>query len=383
VYAPYPPDSDTQPFRVQPGATVLFYDAAGTLIDRRVTGPDGVATGMGAPGGTVTAMPPSGVTGAWYTWVDVAPDDHLYTQAAYSGPPYSGSRSVIVPRDGDADIYLASSVGFGGVNQEPPATGDVTVTGQVATDAPAHGDLVAGAVHPGGSTRFIVAHDVKLAGPTVDLSTATWSDPVTLTGAVDHFPEDTRAITGQYLMLGGGRPLWSDSAIAEGTTTLAYQLESPGTVGDGTALSLWFQRNIGNEKQFWYATFNGVDPAIDLAPLVPPDAASVRVQPGNMVTWQVNGDRARAAGAWLAMDTGPGGRSWLVMLPADQQTFSPLQLPADIAPFPAVVEARVQFVATNEPARYAGVRTDPSAFDPEAYGQSLPPAPGTYRIGGR
>jgi hypothetical protein len=73
----------------------------------------------------------------------------------------------------------------------------------------------------------------------------------------------------------------------------------------------------------------------------------------------------------------------LAVLAACGHTFSPLQLPPDIAPYPAVVEARVEFIAGNDPAGYAAVRTDPSAMDPEIYANAIPATPGTYRIGGR
>jgi hypothetical protein len=386
VYAPYPPDPDTQPFSVQPGATVLFYDASGAVIDRRVTGPDGLATGNGAAGGSVTAIPPPGVTGAWYTWVDVSPDDHLYTQPVYSHVPATHSRSVILPRDGDdVDAYFVTGVGFEVGNQMPPATGTITATGDLEAGAPTHGDLVAQADHTGGTvTRFFVAHDADLTAATLDLSSATWTDSIPLDREVDHLPADTRAVEGRYWMLAGGQPLWVNAHYAgQPTTTLALHLDTPGTVGDGAALRLFYQRKTGSDAEFWNATFNGVDPTIDFSTVIPPDATGVLVQSGTTVTWQAAGDPTHAVATWLAMDAGPGSYGWLVIAPGDQRTFSPLQLPADIAPYPAVVEARVEFVAGNDPAGYAAVRTDPSAMDPEIYASAIPATPGTYRIGGR
>jgi len=58
-----------------------------------------------------------------------------------------------------------------------------------------------------------------------------------------------------------------------------------------------------------------------------------------------------------------------------------LPAPADIGEFTAI-NATVRFCAGNDPAGYAAVRTDPSAFDPEGWAQVLPAASGLYRIAG-
>jgi hypothetical protein len=367
---------------VRAGATVLFYDAAGALLDRQVTGTDGEAIGLAAPGGTVTAVPPAGTNASLFSWVDIAPGDHLYTPHATGGLPESSQQSFTLPRDGNADVYTVSSIGLSGANLMPPTAGLVTVTGERDADIPPTADLVASASHPDGHDRFLVMHDARTTGA-IDLSSSAWSDPTLVDLAIDNIAADVRGISVTYALLDGPRTLWTTSHYENAPgATLPLEFESPGQLGDGIAVSMVYQRGSGGAAQFWDVSLNGPAPAVDLAALLPPDAASVAVAGATAVTWTASGDPTRAIAVWVGMDTGAGGAAWTAILPADRRSFAPPPLPPDLAAFTTATEARVRFVGGNDPAAYAAIRTDPHALDPEVYATIIPTTPGMYRIGG-
>ena len=113
----------------------------------------------------------------------------------------------------------------------------------------------------------------------------------------------------------------------------------------------------------------------------PPDANDIAVRGAGATRWGASGDPTRATATWLALGTGPGGLSWIVVLPGDRRTFVPPPLPDDIAAFRAS-DARVRFVGGNDPQGYAAIRTDPLAFEPQTWADVVPASPDGYRIGG-
>src|SRR3569623_125585 len=165
VYAPYRTAGI-----ITPGARVLCYDAAGTLVDRQMTDADGVATAQVPTGGFVVAVSPAGSSShEYYEWIDVAIGDHLATEAARVPEQTSRDVTVTLGRDGsDATSYLITAPSFVAESDAPAPTGPITLAGTVWSDAPAAEDLVAEAARPDHS-RFAIAHAVPLTSPAIDL----------------------------------------------------------------------------------------------------------------------------------------------------------------------------------------------------------------------
>jgi hypothetical protein len=80
---------------------VIFYDAAGTVVDRATAGSDRWAWGHAPSGGTVFSLQPPGDKNFLVsTFVAVEPGDRLYTQfpgAAVAPPPGGGATPLVVP----------------------------------------------------------------------------------------------------------------------------------------------------------------------------------------------------------------------------------------------------------------------------------------------
>jgi hypothetical protein len=379
VYTAYPLVANTDGVMPRAGATVVVHDAAGNLIDRQVTDESGIAVTQ--PGASVTVAPPPGLPGPFYTWVDVAPGDHLYTSQPWGGPmPGMHQVTVTIPRDGDdVTSYIVSGAGFGGHLDTIPASGDLTLTATVSDDAPPTEDLVVEADHSDGHKRFLVIRDAATTGA-VDASTRAWADPAPIDLTLEGFHDDTRALLVVYSLRASGKPLWvADHVQNAANGTLAAHLDSPGALGDGTALQLVYQRLNAQRRALCAFTMNGATPTVDLAALSPPAATNVTITGGRAFAWTADGDPARAAATMLDFRSADAGdSSWSVMLPPDRRSFELPAMPADLPAFPPAVSARVVFIGGNDPAGYAAVRTDPQAFDPNDWAQVVPATAGTY-----
>lgn len=370
------------------GAIVLFYDAAGTLVDRQVSGANGIATGAAPAGGTVTVLSPAGMNLGQTTWVDIAPGDHLFTTQAFWAPPVETDHrlAVTIPRDGDDILsYEASAVGFSAFINTPLAGSDsIVLAGAVGADAAAIGDLVVTAVHNDGHARFIVVPGATLSNTSIDLSASTWADPNPLAIAIENIPADEHWISAEYLLLEGGQPLWAESHYSGShSSQVSLALDVPGSLAADSALALIYQREPMPARQhFFDATFNGAPATINLAALAPPDATAISAQTSGAVTWDVSGDPTTTTGIRLAIGSAvQGDLDWTVLLPPDRRAFTPPPVPADLAEFKAL-DASVTLYAGNEPGGYAALRTSPLVFDPQAWAQVVPATPGTYRIAG-
>jgi len=382
VYAYYErdPGHDSS---VKPGAIVLFYDADGELVDRAVTGDDGKATGLVRAGGSVTVVPPPGSSDL-YTWVDVAPGDHLFNaeDPGPPGPPQGSTLTVTLPRDADATSYRTSFVGGGTSQEHPPATGSIETSGFVRSSSEGVTDLVAEARHADGHKRFFVAHGVKVDGGPIDLGDHAWADPTVQTFTFTAVPDKIEYVNPSYLALTGTDWVWSgdlaDHVITHPAATFAASFETPGAIGDGSALQTYFMRDRdGGSPDSWFLTINHPGPTIDLASMMPPTATVAPPDHGRF-SWTVDGDPARALGLALQMYTSTA--TWTVLLPPDRRAFTLPSLPSDVPAPPAFPQARAQFLGGVDPAGYAGVRTQ-AAMSPYQWAQRWPSSPGAYRMG--
>jgi hypothetical protein len=384
VYAAYPQSVDNATPIATPGAVVLFCDAAGHVVDREITGGDGVAEGMAPMDATVTVLPPSGEDAPVYTWVGAAPGDFLYMDEVYTyTPPVGQERSVLLPRDTGDDVsgYEISMPMFLASNQTPGTSDPVVATGWLAPDSLAAPLAIADAMHANNHHRFFVAHDVTVGPVPLDLTTATWTDPTVVDLSLVNVPADKVWLAGDYELLSDNQGLWySDDILADGPGDVTLHLDTPGAVGDGTALQLYFQRGHNADATFWALAYNGVPATIDLTALAPPMATEVAVQPDGRASWNIAGDPARALAAELTVYSQAG--AWHVLLPPDRRSFELPHVPADLPSFGQATSARVSFLGGNDPGGYAATRGDPTAFHPDRFGKILPKTPGVYRYSG-
>lgn len=369
VNAPYF-DANNQ---VTSGATVLFYAADGTLVDRVVTGPDGRATGIATPESFVLVVPPTRDLRDYYSWYRVSPGDELYTQRA----PVSGAKaarpiSVVIPyEDVSATKYMVSAVGLSATTAAPP-TGPVSLDATVDADAPATGDLVAEAWHAD-HPKFFTVHGVALAAPVIDVRSSIWS----LAGVFDTsmiVPTNTNWVTGYFSYLAAGRVAWQGAASVTGPDThftLAFDVPGP-YIGDGNALQVFVQP-VGGPT--FAATFDGAPSAIDLPTLA--STAGQVVDTNNAVTWQKSTVAQSDLGVEVVL-SGAAGR-WHIVMPPDATSFTPPPLPADLELPPAMPDASVQYIGGTDPLGYAALRTDVDAFDAYHFAQVIPTRANAYR----
>jgi hypothetical protein len=158
-----------------------------------------------------------------------------------------------------------------------------------------------------------------------------------------------------------------------GTFDMTAQV--PDSVGDGSGVQLLFQRGSGDS---WVLSYNHPGPAIDLGTLVP--TAFDVTQQDHTVSWEVAGQTGGAAAVRLDF---PGPAAiWRVVMPPQQRTFIPPEIPVDLPGPQSLYNPRATFVGGNAPGGYAAVRTDWLIFDLYRYGQQMPATPGIYRLAG-
>jgi hypothetical protein len=374
VFAPYPRTGDA--FTPTPGATALFYDAAGHVVDRQLTDSQGMATGMAPADSSVTVVPPASADQTYYTWIDVSPGDHLATTDTPGPIADVLLTSVTLPRAGDdVTSYVLSGVDFGGSTMMPPATGNIVIDASLNTEAPTVGDVVAVANH-GSSSTFLVAHGVTLDAATIDLSSLGWSPGSPVDTKVSGIADDTQWLTAYYQVLAGSSVVWQERMLdPHPTATFDMPVQVPDSAGDSRGVQLFFQRGAGS---FWALSYNQPGPAIDLGTLVP--SAFNITQQDHTVSWEVAGQTGGAAAVRLDFP-GPAA-TWRVVMPPEQRTFSPPVIPADLPGPQSLYTPRVTYVGGNAPGGYAAVRTDPLIFDLYRYGQQMPATPGIYRLAG-
>jgi hypothetical protein len=374
VFAPFPRSGDA--FTPTPGATALFYDAAGTLVDRQVTDSDGMATGMAPADSSVTVVPPPSADQTYYTWIDVSPGDHLATMEAPGPIADVLHTSVTLPRAGDdVTSYVLSGVDFRGSTMMPPATGNIVIDGSLNSEAPTVGDVVAVA-NRGAQSSFLVAHGVTLDAAALDLTSLAWSPGSSVATTVSGIADDTRWLTAYYQLLAGTSVVWEASMVdAQPMGTFDMTPQVPEAVGDGRGVQLFFQRGSGES---WALSYNHPGSTIDLGTLVP--TAFNVTQQDHTVSWEVAGQPGGAAAVRLDFP-GPAA-TWRVVMPPQQRTFVPPVIPADLPGPQSLYNPRVTFVGGNAPGGYAAVRTDGLIFDLYRYGQQMPATPGIYRLAG-
>jgi len=363
----------------QAGAAVLFFDPTGNLVDRQVTGSDGLARGNAPEHSSVTVVTPA--RGNLYSWVDVAPGDHLYTTPIYVAPPTVtiGTANVILPSDGD-DV---SSYGVSGPRYQASGTGSgagaVTIMASVYSDAPKTGDLVAEATHTDGRHRYLVARDVAIDSALVDLSSGTWADATPLPFAFTEIAADTTSISASYELLSGNHSVWGAGSSGLLAANGQFPIEAPAPIDSHSVMTFIFHRGPDGHGNGFAVSFRQPTPMLDVQALEPPDATAATLS-GYTATWDIAGDPTHATGVWVMEDLG-NGASWTAILPPDRRTFEPPALPPDLDWPAGPTHVHVTFFGGNDPAGYAGLRTDPLVMSPFGYAFSEPATPGVYRSG--
>src|SRR3569623_472986 len=369
VYAPYRTAGI-----ITPGARVLCYDAAGTLVDRQMTDADGVATAQVPTGGFVVAVSPAGSSShEYYVWIDVAIGDHLATEAARVPEPTSRDVTVTLCRVGsDATSYLITAPSFVAESDAPAPTGPITLAGTVWSDAPAAEDLVAEAAHPDHS-RFAIAHAVPLTSPAIDLPAPVWMPAVTVDRTFTGLPTGTTFFVASEERLVNGLELWHHGDGGPwSSATFEEHVETPGDVGDTSGLIA--EADLSGPYRFGLA-YNAPPAAIDLSMLAP-TAFEVTRSVDDSVSWQQAG-QGSATGVELVLAGSVS--SWHVVMPPAQRAFQLPVLPAGLLDDQSMPDVTVTYIGGNDPAGYAAARTDPNVFDFIRYSEIVPATPGVYR----
>ncbi len=377
VFAPYGDASHA----IDATATVLFYDANGALLDRETTGTDGRARSIPGPIATVVVVPTGPIPGDTYIWEGVWPGDHLYTQRPAPPPvvPPDAAEarnvSVTIPRFAhDPTRYRITAVGMSFVSQAiAPGNDPVTLDATLDPDAPATGDVVA-EVDDGAARRFLVAHDVSLAGHTIDLRGSHWEEGDSFSATVV-LPTAATWLSAEYERLSRGRAVWEE---ATDTDALAGDVSVGFTrphVGDASALSLGYQLSGGTT---WGLSYNEPPDALSTAQLAP-TATNVTRNADGSVSWTSSASGREEIGVSLVL--GGATTSVRVLMPPGQRSFVPPALPADLT-LPPTTYARVSFVGGNEPGAYGALRSDPDVFDLYRWARVMPALRGTYRFAG-
>ena len=378
VFAPYGDASHA----IDAGATVLFYDANGALLDRETTGTDGRARSIPGPISTVVVVPTGPIPGDTYIWEGVSPGDHLYTERPAQPPvvPPDATEardvSVTIRRFAhDPTRYRITAIGMSSPSQTiAPGDDPVTLAATLDPDAPATGDVVA-MVDDGAARHFIVAHDVSLAGHTIDLRGSHWEDGDSFSATVV-LPTAATWFSADYERLSHGRAVWAEPTD---TGALAGDLSVDFTwphVGDASALSLGYQLSGGTT---WGLSYNEPPDAFSTAQLAP-TATSVTRNADGSVSWTSSGSGREEIGVSLVLGGAP--TSVRVLMPPGRRSFVPPPLPADLGALPPTTYARVTFVGGNEPGAYGALRNDLDACDLYRWARVMPALRGTYRFAG-
>jgi len=369
VNAPYL-DANHQ---ITPGATVLFYDADGALVDRVVTGADGRATGIATPESNVMVLPPTHDRRDYYSWYRVSPGDELYTERVTVADAKPARHvSVVIPYDeATTTQYTVSAVGLTAA-ATPPPSGPVALDATVDADAPSVGDLVGESWHAD-RPKFFTVQGVPLAAPVIDVRSSIWSSGATFRVPMT-VPSNTASVIGYYSSLAAGRVLWQGAGSVNGPETqFDLPIETPGAyVGDGYALQVFVQPT---GSPTFVATFNAPSVGVDPAKLA--STADQVVDTNNSVTWRQASVAQYNMGIEVVLSGAAG--SWHIVMPADRTSFTPPPVPADLELPPAMPDATVQYIGGNDPLGYAALRTDVDAFDPYHYAQVIPAHAGLYR----
>lgn len=375
VHAPYPDASN----RITPGATVLFYDGQGRLLDRVVTGADGKATGNAVDGSTVMVLPPYGVRAAYYTWIAVTPGDELTAQrdpVPAAAAPAERHISVTTNRyySSKTATYALGTVGLSASQIVQPGTDDISFDATLAGDAPLVNDLVVRYKEPT-ATGFEVKHAVSLDAGVIDLRPAHWGIGYSYNATVA-LPPVVDWLTAYHKSLSGGRVLWQDEATVDWSVTpVALGFVIPEGVGDGAALML----SYGSSIQTVALSYNA--PPANLSwQQATPIADAVNLASGNSATWYPPATLAASVGVELTLTS--ANAAWQIVMPPGQMSFTPPTIPSDIQPPPAMDTARVAYAGGNDPAGYRALRSDPDVFDLYRWAQVLPATPGVYRFAG-
>ena len=359
-----------------PGATVLYYDDAGALLDRVAADGDGRARSIAGPISSVLVAPPA-AGGDYYSWVGVWPGDHLYT-AAPTVPATADAghhMAITIPRfANDATAYSISAVGLTGAATVAPGTDPVTLDATIAADAPSSSDVIA-QVATGAASHFIIAHGVSLGTAAADLRSGHWESGAPYAATVG-LPAGAAWVSAYDQRLSGGRVLWQDAFRADAPAgDVALSFVSP-QAGDAGALAVSYQLADGTA---YALSYNAPPDGLDTGSLMPLATDIARAVDGS-VTW----NSSRAAPDEIGVELVQFGATtkWHIVVPPGQRSFTPPVLPADVPPPPAMASVRVTFVVGNEPGAYGALRNDVNVFDLPQWGQVMPRLRGTYRFGG-
>ena len=360
---------------ITPGATVLYYDADGVLVDRVVTDGQGYARSIAGPISSVLVAPPT-AGGDYYSWLGVWPGDHLTTQhapAPVAATPGHHMAFTLPRFANDAASYSISAVGMAGMTAAAAGTDDVTLDATVEDDAPAVGDVVA-EVATGAARHFIVAHGVAVDAGAVDLRASHWEMGAPFSATIA-LPEGAAWLAAYDKRLSNGRVLWVDTARTDapaGNVALSFLWP---TAGDAGALAVDYQLADGTT---YALSYNEPPDGLDTAPLMPLAQDVARAADGS-VTWNRSLTSSDEIGVELVQlgDTA----TWHIVMPPGERSFTPPVIPADVQP-PAMTTARVTFVVGNEPGAYGALRSDPDVFDLPNWGHVMPRIRGTYRFAG-
>lgn len=377
VFAPYGDVTDT----ISGEATVLFYDAKGDLLDRKTTGTDHRARSIPGPISTVVVLPAGPSTGDTYIWEGVSPGDHLYEEPPAPPPvvppdaPLARNVSVTIPRFAhDPTRYRVTAIGMSSASQTiAPGNDPVTLSATLDPDAPAIGDVVA-EVDDGAARHFLVAHDVSLAGETIDLRGSHWEDGDSFSATVV-LPQAATWFSADYERLSRGRAVWTETTD---TDALAGDFSIGFTwphVGDSNALTLGYQLSGGSN---WGLSYNDPPAALSTAQLAP-TATNVTRNDDGSVSWTSSGSGTNEIGVSLVL--GGATTNVRVLMPPGQRSFVPPTLPADLA-LPPTTYARVSFFGGNEPGGYGALRNDLHVCTPSNWARVMPALRGTYRFAG-
>lgn len=371
-----PPDTERVTVSAAAGATVLYYDADGKLLDRVVAGDDGRARSIAGPISSVLVVPPH-AGGDYYSWIGVWPGDHLYTQPlpSQSAADAGHHMAITIPRFGnDATNYSISAIGMTGAATVAAGADPVTLDATISADAPTTSDVIA-QVATGAASHFLIAHSVSLATGTADLRTGHWESGAPY-GATIALPAGAAWLSASDQRLSGGRVLWQDAFRADAPGgDVALSFNSP-LAGDAGALAVSYQLADGTT---YALSYNEPPDGLDTAPLMPLATDIVRAADGS-VTWNSSLTTRDEIGVELVQFGAT--TKWHIVMPPGQRAFAPPVTPADLPPPPAMASERVTFVVGNEPGAYGALRNDVNVFDLPNWGRVMPINRGTYRFGG-
>lgn len=319
------------------GATVLFRDAAGSVIATKQTDATGAASERVPAGGSVSLFvgtaPPAllgGPNNVVFTFVSVQPGDELRIEDPRPAFGALASKTITVPNAAGATSYTIASRCM---NTAFPATSTATISvGTAATCAQT--DFFVEARNGQASLGSFFATNITTTGATIDVAASTYKASKPLSVTLSNVPATVTSVSATLRDNDGKIYMPAANAVASVTVTGSTGSATIAVPDIGTAMEARIQYFASGfqivRKQ---TTIDNV--AIDLAAESLPAIASAAVNvAAGTVTWTETGGARTpdAVRTFVNVNRAPFNFSHIVVAPHQN---SSLQIPTFPAPFTA------------------------------------------------